>query len=307
MASLGAFLDAELEYHDRCRDVLMNLRNKWPARYVGSDGLEGEEMLTVTTAPRKLASAPAQLLPPSRMSTPAMNPRPRFPATAPPLSPASVPTLPTALTAPPPPTASVSLAWTPRRNPASRARRPPAAMVSKTPAYPAVALSSSRRLCPAFARDSRIPTTAKMTTPPPPRPSTTTARISAMIITALHLRHAFLVLGSVAGIYRGLRVTPRWQIPTMSTAHEKPHRRRLPPGRSLLRRLRRKLTCKAELGKRGFVDSKGATMVKERNGKFVYESACRFVSLGYGMGELGWDNAFGCRSLFHVCLSTGMG
>lgn len=34
MANLGAFLDAELEYHDRCRDILLNLRKKWPARYV---------------------------------------------------------------------------------------------------------------------------------------------------------------------------------------------------------------------------------------------------------------------------------
>ncbi|KAL0637021.1 hypothetical protein Q9L58_004003 [Maublancomyces gigas] len=31
MADLGAFLDAELEYHDRCRDILMNVRRTWPA------------------------------------------------------------------------------------------------------------------------------------------------------------------------------------------------------------------------------------------------------------------------------------
>ncbi|KAI5783784.1 hypothetical protein FPQ18DRAFT_298566 [Pyronema domesticum] len=31
MADLGAFLDAELEYYDRCRDVLMSLRRQWPA------------------------------------------------------------------------------------------------------------------------------------------------------------------------------------------------------------------------------------------------------------------------------------
>jgi hypothetical protein len=31
MADLGAFLDAELEYHDRCRDILMNVRQNWPA------------------------------------------------------------------------------------------------------------------------------------------------------------------------------------------------------------------------------------------------------------------------------------
>lgn len=33
MADLGAFLDAELEYHDRCRDILMNVRRTWPAGY----------------------------------------------------------------------------------------------------------------------------------------------------------------------------------------------------------------------------------------------------------------------------------
>lgn len=33
MADLGAFLDAELEYHDRCRDILMNVRRSWPAGY----------------------------------------------------------------------------------------------------------------------------------------------------------------------------------------------------------------------------------------------------------------------------------
>lgn len=33
MSDLGAFLDAELEYHDRCRDILMNVRRSWPAGY----------------------------------------------------------------------------------------------------------------------------------------------------------------------------------------------------------------------------------------------------------------------------------
>ena len=31
MADLGTFLDAELEYYDRCRDVLQTLRRQWPA------------------------------------------------------------------------------------------------------------------------------------------------------------------------------------------------------------------------------------------------------------------------------------
>lgn len=28
---LGMFLEAQLEYHDRCRDVLLQLKNDWPA------------------------------------------------------------------------------------------------------------------------------------------------------------------------------------------------------------------------------------------------------------------------------------
>ena len=31
VADLAAFLDAELEYHDRCRDVLRRLKRDWPA------------------------------------------------------------------------------------------------------------------------------------------------------------------------------------------------------------------------------------------------------------------------------------
>ena len=31
MSDLGAFLDAELEYYDRCRDIMLNLRRQWPA------------------------------------------------------------------------------------------------------------------------------------------------------------------------------------------------------------------------------------------------------------------------------------
>ena len=31
VADLAAFLDAELEYHDRCRDVLLRLKRDWPA------------------------------------------------------------------------------------------------------------------------------------------------------------------------------------------------------------------------------------------------------------------------------------
>jgi hypothetical protein len=34
VTDLGAFLDAELEYYDRCRDVLMQLKRNWSARCV---------------------------------------------------------------------------------------------------------------------------------------------------------------------------------------------------------------------------------------------------------------------------------
>ena len=31
VADLGEFLDAELNYYDRCRDVLLQLKKEWPA------------------------------------------------------------------------------------------------------------------------------------------------------------------------------------------------------------------------------------------------------------------------------------
>lgn len=31
ITDLGAFVDAELNYYDRCRDVLLQLKNDWPA------------------------------------------------------------------------------------------------------------------------------------------------------------------------------------------------------------------------------------------------------------------------------------
>ncbi|KAL3419529.1 bar domain-containing protein [Phlyctema vagabunda] len=34
VADLGAFLDSELEYYDRCRDELLKLKRDWPAGYV---------------------------------------------------------------------------------------------------------------------------------------------------------------------------------------------------------------------------------------------------------------------------------
>ena len=37
MGDLGAFLDAEMKYYDRCREVLMQLKRDWPAGYVAID------------------------------------------------------------------------------------------------------------------------------------------------------------------------------------------------------------------------------------------------------------------------------
>lgn len=31
ISDLGAFLDAELNYYDQCREVLLQLKNNWPA------------------------------------------------------------------------------------------------------------------------------------------------------------------------------------------------------------------------------------------------------------------------------------
>ena len=31
---LGAFLEAQLEYHERCREALLQLKNEWPGRCV---------------------------------------------------------------------------------------------------------------------------------------------------------------------------------------------------------------------------------------------------------------------------------
>ena len=33
VADLGAFLDAELSYYDKCREVLLQLKRDWPAGY----------------------------------------------------------------------------------------------------------------------------------------------------------------------------------------------------------------------------------------------------------------------------------
>ena len=32
VADLTSFLDAEVQYYDKCRDVLLQLKREWPAR-----------------------------------------------------------------------------------------------------------------------------------------------------------------------------------------------------------------------------------------------------------------------------------
>ena len=34
MSDLGAFLDAELNYYDRCREILLQLKRDWPGESV---------------------------------------------------------------------------------------------------------------------------------------------------------------------------------------------------------------------------------------------------------------------------------
>ncbi|KAL8734864.1 MAG: hypothetical protein Q9166_001216 [cf. Caloplaca sp. 2 TL-2023] len=41
IADLGAFVDAELSYYDRCRDVLLQLKETWPAAQVDSSDRDG--------------------------------------------------------------------------------------------------------------------------------------------------------------------------------------------------------------------------------------------------------------------------
>lgn len=45
VADLGAFLDAELSYYDRCREVLVQLKREWPAALVQVEYVETSMML----------------------------------------------------------------------------------------------------------------------------------------------------------------------------------------------------------------------------------------------------------------------
>lgn len=43
VTDLTAFLDAELSYYDRCREILMQLKRDWPAEY-GCDHIIGRAL-----------------------------------------------------------------------------------------------------------------------------------------------------------------------------------------------------------------------------------------------------------------------
>ena len=47
VADLGDFLDAELNYHDRCREMLLQLKRDWPAEYVHLPHLLGKCILNI--------------------------------------------------------------------------------------------------------------------------------------------------------------------------------------------------------------------------------------------------------------------
>jgi len=67
VSDLGAFLDAELEYYDRCRDELLRLKREWPAGYVQS--LPARDIkLTSTAQPPHLVTNAVQL--PAPVPTP---------------------------------------------------------------------------------------------------------------------------------------------------------------------------------------------------------------------------------------------
>ena len=51
---LGAFLDAELAYHDKCRDALLQLKNEWPSRYVHAGGATEKGLQDLTIVPDSL-------------------------------------------------------------------------------------------------------------------------------------------------------------------------------------------------------------------------------------------------------------
>ena len=43
---LNSFLEAELSYHDRCREILLNVKREWPLRYESEGTIYERQMLT---------------------------------------------------------------------------------------------------------------------------------------------------------------------------------------------------------------------------------------------------------------------
>ena len=50
IADIGTFLDAELEYYDRCRNELLRLKEEWPAQYVSSAAAHDPANISRTTS-----------------------------------------------------------------------------------------------------------------------------------------------------------------------------------------------------------------------------------------------------------------
>ncbi|RPB26796.1 BAR-domain-containing protein [Terfezia boudieri ATCC MYA-4762] len=60
VAELTAFMEAELEYHDRCRDILSSLKRQWPAGQLAARSTPARRVhsRTTTTAPPREESPP---------------------------------------------------------------------------------------------------------------------------------------------------------------------------------------------------------------------------------------------------------
>lgn len=108
MADLGAFLDAELEYHDRCRDILMNVRRTWPAGYYPHPNFPNQAANALNIAlpllkSSELGPAPIQRTPsPVAVVESARSPRLRQWSNALPSAPASLETPPNPMKNPAP-------------------------------------------------------------------------------------------------------------------------------------------------------------------------------------------------------------
>lgn len=72
MSDLGAFLDAEFEYYDRCRDIMANLRRQWPASQQKS--LSSRTKPSTTAHSFNSNSAPREESPPPPIPEPECRP-----------------------------------------------------------------------------------------------------------------------------------------------------------------------------------------------------------------------------------------